>query len=100
MYEFEKEFGTIIKKFNLDFVFLVTPETEVSRVRMLDRNSSGFLYAVSSSSTTGKNASLDEQKNYFKRLQSMKLKNPVLIGFGIKDRSSFSKACSYASGPS
>ncbi len=98
MYEFEKEFGTIIKKYNLDFVFLVTPETEESRVRMLDRNSSGFLYAVSSSSTTGKNASLDEQKNYFKRLQSMKLKNPVLIGFGIKDRSSFSKACSYASG--
>lgn len=98
MYEFEKEFGTIIKKYNLDFVFLVTPETEESRVRMLDRNSSGFLYAVSSSSTTGKNASLDEQKNYFKRLQSMSLKNPVLIGFGIKDRSSFSKACSYASG--
>ena len=98
MYEFEKEFGTIIKKFNLDFVFLVTPETEEPRVRMLDRNSSGFLYAVSSSSTTGKNASLDEQKNYFKRLQSMSLKNPVLIGFGIKDRSSFSKACSYASG--
>jgi tryptophan synthase alpha chain len=98
MYEFEKEFGTIIKKFNLDFVFLVTPETEESRVRMLDRNSSGFLYAVSSSSTTGKNASLDEQKNYFKRLQSMSLKNPVLIGFGIKDRSSFSKACSYATG--
>jgi tryptophan synthase alpha chain len=98
LYEFEKEFGSIIKKYNLDFVFLVTPETEESRVRKLDQNSNGFLYAVSSSSTTGKNAALDEQEKYFRKLSSMKLKNPVLIGFGIRDKSSFSKACSYANG--
>ena len=28
----------------------------------------------------------------------MGLGNPVLIGFGIKDKSSFTKACSFASG--
>jgi tryptophan synthase alpha chain len=28
----------------------------------------------------------------------MKLQNPVLIGFGIRDRSSFLKACTYANG--
>ena len=28
----------------------------------------------------------------------MNLKNPVLIGFGIRDKSSFLKACSYANG--
>jgi tryptophan synthase alpha chain len=98
MFEFEKEFGAIIKKHKLDFVFLVTPETEEARIRQLDRHSSGFLYAVSSSSTTGKKASLGDQEKYFKKLQSMKLKNPVLIGFGIRDKSSFSKACSFASG--
>jgi tryptophan synthase alpha chain len=98
MFEFEKEFGAIIKKYKLDFVFLVTPETEEARIRQLDRYSSGFLYAVSSSSTTGKNAVLRDQEKYFKKLQSMKLKNPVLIGFGIRDKSGFSKACSYASG--
>jgi tryptophan synthase alpha chain len=98
MYEYEKEFGPIIKRHGLDFVFLVTPETEEERIKKLDELSSGFLYAVSSSSTTGKNASLDEQEKYFERLQSMKLKNPVLIGFGIKDKESFSKACSNANG--
>jgi tryptophan synthase alpha chain len=98
LYEFEKEFGSIIKKYNLDFVFLVTPETEESRVRKLDQNSNGFLYAVSSSSTTGKNVALDEQEKYFRKLSSMKLKNPVLIGFGIRDKSGFTKACSYANG--
>lgn len=98
MFEFEKEFGALISKYNLDFVFLVTPETEEARVRQLDHLSTGFLYAVSSSSTTGKNAALGDQEKYFKRLRSLKLKNPVLIGFGIKDKDSFSKACSLADG--
>jgi tryptophan synthase alpha chain len=98
MYEFDKEFGTIIKKYGLDFVFLVTPETNEMRIRQLDIRSSGFLYAVSSSSTTGKNITLQDQENYFRKLQSMNLTNPVLIGFGIKDKSGFNKACSFASG--
>ena len=98
MFEFEKEFGFIVSKYNLDFVFLVTPETEELRLRKLDQLSSGFIYAVSSSSTTGKVATLSDQEKYFERLQILKLKNPVLIGFGIRDRSSFLKACTYASG--
>ena len=32
MFEFEKEFGIMVSKYNLDFVFLVTPETEESRI--------------------------------------------------------------------
>ena len=98
VYEFENEFGKVVRKYNLDFIFLVTPETEEMRIRKLDQQSSGFLYAVSSSSTTGKNASLNQQENYFNKLRSMKLKNPVMIGFGIRDKPSFSKACSFANG--
>ena len=82
----------------MDFVFLVTPETKEDRIRKLDQLSSGFLYAVSSSSTTGKNTSIGDQKAYFNRLQAMNLKNPVLIGFGIKDKAGFTEACSYANG--
>jgi tryptophan synthase alpha chain len=98
MFEFEKEFAPMIKKYGLDFVFLVTPETKEDRIRKLDRLSTGFLYAVSSSSTTGKNTSIGDQKEYFNRLGAMKLKNPVLIGFGIKDRAGFAEACTYANG--
>jgi tryptophan synthase alpha chain len=98
MFEFEKEFAPVIKKYGLDFVFLVTPETKEDRVRKLDQLSSGFLYAVSSSSTTGKNTLLGDQKEYFNRLKAMKLKNPILIGFGIKDKTGFTEACAYANG--
>jgi tryptophan synthase alpha chain len=98
MFEFEKEFGDIVSRFKLDFVFLVTPETTETRLRKLDQLSSGFIYAVSSSSTTGNIASLSDQEIYFERLRKMKLQNPVLIGFGIRDRFSFLKACTYANG--
>ena len=97
-YEYETEYGPIIRKHGLDFVFLVTPETSVDRIRKVDMLSTGFLYAVSSSSTTGKDKDMREQEGYFHRLQQLKLRNPVLIGFGIRDKASFDAACRHASG--
>jgi len=97
-YEFETEYGAIIKKYGLDFIFLVTPETSEERVRRLDELSSGFLYAVSSSSTTGNEKDFNEVEQYLQRLKKMQLKNPVLVGFGIKDRATFESACKYANG--
>jgi tryptophan synthase alpha chain len=98
IYEFETEYGPVIKKHGLDFVFLVTPETSPERIGKLDSLSTGFLYAVSSSSTTGKDKNMDDQRAYFERLHAMSLRNPVLIGFGIKDKPSFEAACRYANG--
>jgi len=97
-YEFEMVYGPVIKRYNLDCIFLVTPETSGERIRKIDALSSGFLYAVSSSSTTGNSTSLDLQQDYFKKLQQMELRNPVLVGFGIKDRPSFEAACGHTSG--
>jgi tryptophan synthase alpha chain len=97
-FEFENEYGAIIKKHGLDFIFLVTPETSEERVRKLDALSSGFLYAVSSSATTGKDKDFAEVEKYLQKLQSMQLKNPVLVGFGVKDKKTFGSACKYANG--
>jgi tryptophan synthase alpha chain len=98
MYEYETEYGQIINKHGLKFVFLVTPETSNERIIMLDRLSTGFLYAVSSSSTTGNEKSMEQQMGYFKKLQDMKLRNPLLIGFGINNNDTFNAACKYANG--
>lgn len=97
-YEFEQEYGKIIKQYGLDFIFLVTPETSAERVRKLDSLSTGFLYAVSSSSTTGSDKNLTDVSAYLQRLAGYQLSNPVLVGFGIKDRESFSRACASANG--
>ncbi|HKC37894.1 MAG TPA: tryptophan synthase subunit alpha, partial [Chitinophagaceae bacterium] len=68
------------------------------RIRKLDELSTGFLYAVSSSSTTGGDKNMTDVKSYLQKLKRLDLKNPVLVGFGIKDRPSFEAACANASG--
>jgi tryptophan synthase alpha chain len=98
IYEYETEYGPLIRKHGLDFVFLVTPETSDERVRKVDALSTGFLYAVSSSSTTGGNRDLGDQEAYFRRLEEMKLRNPVLVGFGVRDRKSWEAACKHTQG--
>lgn len=97
-YEYESKYRQIVKKYGLDFIFLVTPETSLARIRQLDELSSGFLYAVSSSSTTGTEKDFDAVEKYLQKLQTMNLKNPVLVGFGIKDRESFQKATKFSDG--
>lgn len=97
-YEFETEYGAIIQRYGLNFIFLVTPETSEERIRKLDSLSTGFLYAVSSSSTTGKDKDMKAVDDFLNRLQQMNLKNPVLVGFGIKDKPTFQQACAHANG--
>lgn len=97
MNEFDREYRAIIRKYHLDFVFLITPETSDERIIKLDQRSSGFLYAVSSSSVTGGTKALNLE-NYGQRLQNLHLQNPVLVGFGIKDKASFEEACRYTNG--
>jgi tryptophan synthase alpha chain len=96
--EYENEYREILEDNGLDFIFLITPETSEERIIKIDSLSNGFIYAVSSSSITGRNTDMKAQENYFQRIKNMNLKNKVLIGFGIKDRDTFQQACQYASG--
>jgi tryptophan synthase alpha chain len=89
-FEFETEYGAVIRKHGLDFIFLVTPETSEERIRKLDALSTGFLYAVSSSATTGKDKDFTAVEQYLQRLQGMQLKNPVLVGFRDQRQADFS----------
>ncbi|MDQ6763453.1 MAG: tryptophan synthase subunit alpha [Bacteroidota bacterium] len=98
IYEYENEYRNIFEKYDLDFIFLITPETGVDRVRKIDALSTGFIYAVSSSSITGSDKNMNAQQSYFQRISEMGLKNEILIGFGIKDNDTFTTACKYAAG--
>ncbi|MDQ6758146.1 MAG: tryptophan synthase subunit alpha [Bacteroidota bacterium] len=98
IYEFENEYKKYFDEHDLDFIFLVTPETSEDRIKKIDELSTGFIYAVSSSSTTGNNKEIGNQESYFLKLQKMNLKNPVLVGFGIKDKHTFQTACKFSNG--
>lgn len=98
MFEYEKEYAATVKKYGLDFIFLVTPETPNERIKKLDSLSTGFLYAVSSSSITGSDKDFGDVEIYLQKLRDMNLKNPILVGFGIKDNLTFDAATKHTAG--
>ncbi len=96
---YQNEYGGVFKKYGLKNVFLISPTTSTERIRVIDEATDGFIYAVSSSSTTGAQHSFSsEQEAYFTRLKQLALKNPFLIGFGVSSRESFLNVCEYGAG--
>jgi len=96
---FEKNYASLFAKHDLCPIFLVTPQTSDERIQELDGASRGFLYAVSTASTTGGAGGFnDAQVAYFQRIAKLKLKNPVLVGFGISDKAAFDTVCQYLNG--
>ncbi|RYD92161.1 MAG: tryptophan synthase subunit alpha [Sphingobacteriales bacterium] len=99
IYEYEKLYSNYFKDNNLSNIFLVTPNTSEDRIRKIDGLSNSFIYLLSSSSITGSNLQVSTNiEDYYKRIKAMQLNNPTIIGFGISNNSSYSKACEYANG--
>ncbi len=93
------QYQRIFEQHNIYNILLISPQSDDERIRMIDRISSGFIYMVSSSSTTGIRGGFSVgQISYFKRIKEMNLTNPRLIGFGISDVRSFTEACSMSNG--
>lgn len=97
--QYVKDYKPIADSYGLHMIMLITPETSEERIRLIDDNSNGFIYMVSSASVTGaKTAFGDDNIRYFERVNSMNLRNPRLIGFGISNKTTFDSACNNASG--
>ncbi len=96
---YQDEYQSIFKKYNLLNMFLITPQTSDKRIKEIDAASDGFIYMVSSASTTGAKVGFGEkQEAYFNRIASMNLKNPQIVGFGISNEKTFNQATKKAKG--
>ncbi|MFV0311654.1 MAG: tryptophan synthase subunit alpha [Dysgonomonas sp.] len=97
--DYINEFKPIADKYDVKIVMLITPETSEERIRLIDEHTDSFIYMVSSAATTGAQKSFDEKKqDYFRRINSMNLRNPRLIGFGISNKATLDAAQANASG--
>ena len=97
--EYISVYKPLCEKYGIDLIMLITPETSDNRIRLIDENCSGFIYMVSTASTTGtKDRFTPAQTEYFSRIASMSLTHPRLIGFGISNPSTMADACAYSSG--
>jgi tryptophan synthase alpha chain len=96
---YHDDYKATFDKYGLINVLLITPQTSDQRIRYIDSISNGFIYMVSSASTTGTQTGFgDEQTQYFERIAKMNLKNPQIVGFGISNNETFTQATKYAKG--
>ena len=96
---YDEEYKAIFEKYGLINVFLITPQTSEERIRYIDSISNGFIYMVSSASTTGAQSGFGEaQTNYFDRVAKMNLTNPQIVGFGISNNDTFTQATTHTKG--
>ena len=99
MVEYENHYKSLFDSYGINNVFLITPQTSVDRILKIDSYTKSFIYMVASSAITGAKGEISqEQIDYFNRVNSLKLKSKLIIGFGISDHQTFSKACQYSNG--
>ncbi len=97
--DYLREYKPVGDRYGLHFIMLITPETSPERIRLFDENTGGFIYMVSTASTTGTRDSFGEStRDYFRRIDAMNLKNPRLIGFGISNKATLDAAFANARG--
>ena len=97
--EYLESVKPLCEKYDIPVIMLITPETSDERIRLIDEYCGGFIYMVSSASTTGvKDRFTAGQIEYFQRIDRLNLKNKRLIGFGISNGETLSTVCRYSSG--
>lgn len=94
---YELKYRNIFEAHNLCNICLVTPQTRPERIQSIDKLTTGFIYAVSSASTTGNQVEVTSAE-YLKGLSELDLQNPIMTGFNIKDRATFLSATRYSRG--
>jgi tryptophan synthase alpha chain len=97
--DYARTYKPIADQYDLKVIMLITPETSEERIRLIDSSTDGFIYMVSSASTTGAQKSFDGKKqDYFRRINGMGLRNPRMIGFGISNKETLDSAFENAAG--
>lgn len=97
--DYLEEYKPIADKYDIRIIMLITPETSDERIRFIDEHTDGFIYMVSSAATTGAQKEFGDQKQaYFSRINSMNLKHPRMIGFGISNKQTLESAQANAAG--
>lgn len=95
--EYEDFFTDKFKDFEV--VLLTTPTSSEERIKKIDELSSGFVYCVSVTGTTGvRNKFGDEVKQNLERTYNIISKNKMMLGFGISSTENINEYRDYTDG--
>ena len=97
-YEESQDLHDALQAYGIALVQFVTPVTPVERMTMLCKASRGFVYGVTMTGTTGKNAAVPQAVlDYFARVKQV-APVPVCAGFGIRSRDQVERIAPYVDG--
>ena len=84
------EYLTEMKQNGLDPIFIFSPNTTESRMKLISERAEGFIYCVARKGVTGAETSFTEEfQEYLARCRSA-TELPLALGFGVKDASDVS----------
>lgn len=71
----------------LSLIYLVSPNTSLQRLALIDSMTTSFVYAVSVTGVTGARANVAAQAKDFLEKLRQRIRHPVLVGFGVANAS-------------
>lgn len=96
---YERFYQSIFEQYELPVSFLITPHTEISRIKKIAKECSrSFMYLVSSNSTTGTGSKLTLNEDSLKSIYGLIEGTPLMIGFGIKTKADIENVHQFADG--
>ncbi len=78
-----EEFAAIMRRNDLDLIFLVAPTSTDQRLKLIAERASGFIYAVSRAGVTGAREAMSAEAEKLVRRVRQFSDLPVAVGFGI-----------------
>ena len=79
------QFTKLLKEKNIDSIFLLSPTSELDRVKLIIEQASGFLYYVSLKGVTGAaNIDIEQVKSKVSMIREL-TDLPIGVGFGVRD---------------
>ncbi len=83
----------------LPLVYLVAPNTPEERVEAIDARTNAFVYAVSITGLTGTGlGQVDAVEAYLERTRRLVRRNPLLVGFGIRNHADAARLSRHTDG--
>lgn len=96
-FEEKDEFNDVCLKYDVDFISLIAP-TSNSRISMIAKEASGFVYCVSSLGVTGTRSEITSDIESMITLVKGAKDIPCAVGFGISTPEQAKKMAQYADG--
>lgn len=91
-----EEFSSILRKHDLDMIFLIAPTSGDERLKMVAERAGGFIYAVSRAGVTGAreqtSTTAEDLVNRMRKFSEL----PIAVGFGISTAGQIAETWKYA----